>query len=948
MKHNFCTLLSRDYLYKGLVLYNSLLKHDNDFTLFIFCMEEELKHVMEHLNLKNAFIIDIADLEAEDAELLETKANRSTQEYSWTAKASVMLYIFRHYGFVDNIIWLDGDTAFFSNTEPIYQEWKDYSIILTEEKYTGPYEEKSRIYGKYQLGFMGFKKDNIGISCLEWFRSKVIEWCFNRFEKGLWADQMYACNWPETFNSVCVVKHKGINANPFILYRYTTEQGMKIIKKGSKVFIDDEEVVLFHFYGFDYYNSSEFDLCHYGSFLSDDTLECIYKAYVESVNIACKAINAVSTDFYKERELKGHSIKNYFNLPVNMESSGTVMNYCTFTSSEYLTRCLALLQSLNSCAMEFRLWVCCLDEKAYDTLNRLHPQNTTLVDSRCIEDEELKKVREYRCIKEYAYTAKGTFISYLMKNNYNLKKIVYADADIFFYSGIKFIFDILDSCSVVLVKNRSQTANEGNKVFFNSSLIGFSRNHNTFIYLDKWKYSSLWYSQKGGEFSAESYKRILNNWHFKLKGIKVISTPTVLLESKSRICFKLKLRDGKPVISNQRLMAMHFNTESLENINHYDYASTLEMLLQDYSKLIDSMESRVQEMKNQKVYKVEVDSVNNDSEGYCREQVDEIKDLCGKFFRGKKIAVTGANGFIGSRLVKRLVGYGANVHIMVREASDLWRIENLLADVTISRTDMRIPEIVTECVRAAKPEYIFHMAAYGVDHRQKDYIEAANTNILGTINIIEAAKASGCGKLINTGTSMQYGNKPGSIIEDSIYKPNNIYGSTKAAATILAHQIAQENEIDIATIIPFGVFGESEGSHKFFPHVILSALRGIDVELSHCEQFRDYCYVENIIDGFLLAAANKKIKNGIFNIGSGETYKLKHFVNLITEKMECSCNIKYGSIDYRKNDLWSPKPDIKKISEDLGWKPRISLEVGIEMTIEWFKDNLDKYSIKGR
>jgi nucleoside-diphosphate-sugar epimerase len=395
-------------------------------------------------------------------------------------------------------------------------------------------------------------------------------------------------------------------------------------------------------------------------------------------------------------------------------------------------------------------------------------------------------------------------------------------------------------------------------------------------------------------------------------------------------------------------MAVHFNSEDLGKINYRGNASTSDLLVQEYSKLLDLLERRMWKTENLESTKVDVESAGNDTGIYYIKQMDEIKDSCEKFFRGKNIAVTGANGFIGSRIVKRLVDYGANVHVMVREASDLWRIENELEDVNILRVDMKIPETVTGCVRIAKPEYVFHMAAYGVDHRQKDYIEAAHTNIIGTINIINAAKASGCSKLINTGTSMQYGNRPGPIIEESMYKPNNIYGSTKAAATILAHQIAQESEIDIATIIPFGVFGESEGSHKFFPHVILSVLRGIDVELSHCEQFRDYCYVENIIDGFLLAAVNKSIKNGIFNIGSGETYKLKHFVKLITEKMEINCNIKYGSIDYRKNDLWSPKPDIKKISETLGWKPRISLDKGIEMTIEWFRENLDKYAIKVR
>jgi nucleoside-diphosphate-sugar epimerase len=195
---------------------------------------------------------------------------------------------------------------------------------------------------------------------------------------------------------------------------------------------------------------------------------------------------------------------------------------------------------------------------------------------------------------------------------------------------------------------------------------------------------------------------------------------------------------------------------------------------------------------------------------------------------------------------------------------------------------------------------------------------------------------------------MQYGNKLMPIKETEHYSPSNIYGSTKGAAKIIAHQIANENNIDIATIIPFGVFGEGEGSHKFFPHVILSVLGGKSIELSPCEQYRDYCYIDNIIDGFMMAAANENVKNEIFNIGSGEVHQLKHFVNLTVEAMKCKSDIKYGAVEYRKNDLWSPQPDISKITEVLGWSPKVSLSEGIDRTIEWFIANYDKYSIKGR
>lgn len=316
--------------------------------------------------------------------------------------------------------------------------------------------------------------------------------------------------------------------------------------------------------------------------------------------------------------------------------------------------------------------------------------------------------------------------------------------------------------------------------------------------------------------------------------------------------------------------------------------------------------------------------------------------------RNKKVLVTGSNGFIGSHTVSRLVKYGCEVFAAVRDASDLWRLDEVKDSIRMIAIDIRDNEAVRLCMARIKPEYVFHMAAYGVDSRQKDYVAAAETNIMGTLNIVMAAGLAGCEKLLNTGTSMQYGNKKGAIKEEEYYSPTNIYGSTKGAATLIAHQAAAGYNLDIATIIPFGVFGEKEGSHKFFPHVILSALEDGEISLSPCEQYRDYCYIENIIDGFMMAAVNKEVRNEIFNIGSGSIFKLKHYVNLIMKRFETGKRVCYGAVEYRKNDLWSPQPDLTKIRTRLGWEPGVNLEEGIDRTVEWFRKNHDKYSVKGR
>jgi nucleoside-diphosphate-sugar epimerase len=317
-------------------------------------------------------------------------------------------------------------------------------------------------------------------------------------------------------------------------------------------------------------------------------------------------------------------------------------------------------------------------------------------------------------------------------------------------------------------------------------------------------------------------------------------------------------------------------------------------------------------------------------------------------FVNKKVLVTGSSGFIGSHITQRMVKENATVTVLARETSDLWRLENIRNDIAVFRVDIRDYEQLNNCICRLKPDYVFHMAAYGVDSRQKDWFVAAQTNILGTVNLIKSLKQTGCVKFLNIGSCMEYGDKKEIVREDATLEPFNIYGSTKAAATIMAHQLAAENGIDIVTLRAFGIFGENEGSHKFFPHIILSLLNGSAVNLTACEQYRDYCYIDNIIDGFILAATDKKSKNTVFNIGSGTVHQLHHYVDMVYMLMNNDTKPNYGAVPYRPDEVWKPHPDTGKIRKMLKWEPKVPLEEGLNRTIAWYEKNTDKYFGTGR
>ncbi|UZW15059.1 SDR family NAD(P)-dependent oxidoreductase [Clostridium pasteurianum] len=312
-------------------------------------------------------------------------------------------------------------------------------------------------------------------------------------------------------------------------------------------------------------------------------------------------------------------------------------------------------------------------------------------------------------------------------------------------------------------------------------------------------------------------------------------------------------------------------------------------------------------------------------------------------FKDSKVLITGGLGFIGSHLVKRILKEGGKVFILERKGSNPWRIGEVIKKVNIIEGDISKFEDINKLIKSINPDYVFHLAAYGVDSSKKEYSDAINTNIIGTVNVLNSIKDTQCKKFINMGSCAEYGNKKGLMEEKMYLDPVSIYGSTKACSTILAHQIARLNNINIVTLRPFGIFGEGEAPHKIFCHIILSLIKGEDVALTDCEQYRDYCYVENIIDGMVLAAKNNSVKNEIFNIASGNIHQLKYYVNLIFENIDTDKKPLYGAIPYRKNEMWAPKADINKIKSLLHWTPKVSLEEGIVKTIEWYEKNKKFY-----
>jgi len=209
---NFCTLFDKNYLYKGLALYNSLKVHCPDFKLWILCMDNETLELIQKLNLDSIQTISLSEFETKD--LLRVKSERNRAEYSWTCTANLCRYLLTNKK-VDAVTYLDADLMFFDDPAPLFEEIDGYSIAIIEHRFPKGQEKYEKTVGRFNVGFVYFKNDQNGLACVNWWADRVIEWCYDRVENGRFGDQMYLNDWPERFKGVLIIKSKRIGSAPW-------------------------------------------------------------------------------------------------------------------------------------------------------------------------------------------------------------------------------------------------------------------------------------------------------------------------------------------------------------------------------------------------------------------------------------------------------------------------------------------------------------------------------------------------------------------------------------------------------------------------------------------------------------------------------------------------------------------------------------------------------------
>ncbi len=309
----------------------------------------------------------------------------------------------------------------------------------------------------------------------------------------------------------------------------------------------------------------------------------------------------------------------------------------------------------------------------------------------------------------------------------------------------------------------------------------------------------------------------------------------------------------------------------------------------------------------------------------------------------KKFLITGAAGFIGSMLLRKLIGVNEDVEIILRKSSNTWRIKDILRNVRIHYSDLSNLEQLKVIIDKIKPSIIYHLATHGAYSYQKDANFIIKTNILGTYNLLQACDEINYELFVNTGSSSEYGRKDFAMRENDALEPESYYAVSKCAQTLLCRNVAKQENRPVVILRPFSVYGPYEEPRRFIPTLLKSLFLKEEINLVSPEISRDQIFIDDIIEAYLKIEEMKKYKGECFNIGTGTQSSIKEVVETAIKVTKVKIKLNWDFMEPRSWDTKNWVADISKARQLLHWKPKISLEEGIYLTWKWFLNNSNFY-----
>lgn len=296
--------------------------------------------------------------------------------------------------------------------------------------------------------------------------------------------------------------------------------------------------------------------------------------------------------------------------------------------------------------------------------------------------------------------------------------------------------------------------------------------------------------------------------------------------------------------------------------------------------------------------------------------------------------ITGATSFIGVHLINEYLKSDFNVIAIARPNSKNLNRLPKSDSLTIIEIDMSEIEKITEKIKLKKADIFYHLAWNGTRLPYRNDAVIQEKNYYAAINAMKAAKLLECDIFIGSGSQAEYGKCIGKISETHSSKPINEYGKAKLKAYETLKQIAAENNIKFIWARIFSVYGIYDYEKTLVMSTFYKMMKNENIQLTRCEQMWDFIYVEDLARAMYLLA-NTSCADGIYNIASGESKRLKEFLIDMKNVCKSKSKLQFGAIPYNNEMVISFEPLVDKLKHNTGWECNVKFKEGIKRILEF-------------
>jgi UDP-glucose 4-epimerase len=307
----------------------------------------------------------------------------------------------------------------------------------------------------------------------------------------------------------------------------------------------------------------------------------------------------------------------------------------------------------------------------------------------------------------------------------------------------------------------------------------------------------------------------------------------------------------------------------------------------------------------------------------------------------KTILVTGASGFIGKHLLRKLTSMEINI-IATDLKFDVDFRKEFGTKMLKLEGDLLDKDFISSSLINHSPDYVFHLAASkSRNNTIEEFKTSHEINYFGTLNLLDSLRKCKNLELVALmGTIEEYGKTTSPFTEFSHEMPDSAYGLSKLSATKLA--LIFNHQFNLPTVIfrPSITFGPGQGLEMFIPALIKTLLKKLPFKMTKGEQLRDFIFIDDLIEGLISCISSKNLEGQIINIASGTSIKLKEMAINISNMINANEYLKIGELPYRKSEIMNYSVEVTKAASLLNWESKTSVNAGLEKTILFYKKEL--------